>query len=163
MGLLPVVVLGTGVGVLAAAIGWWLAPLDPGALALQMGFTGRAFGRVVHAWTIDELARYRAHLAPDTALLLAYGAWGRLLATRCRCFAVLSPGWRRAARWWMPAAAVCDAVENGLHAWLTAVPRLGVTLPYAATALASAMKWLLLLSFALLVSVLSWRAAADRA
>ena len=48
-------------------------------------------------------------------------------------------------------AAAFDAVENGLHAWLTAAPRFGVPSLYAASAGAAGLKWLLLLAFALLV------------
>jgi len=55
-------------------------------------------------------------------------------------------------RWALPAAAAFDGAENLLHGWLTAAPRFGVTLPYAASALCSSLKWALLCGFALAVA-----------
>ena len=136
---------------LFAALAAWLAPLEPGALALQFAATPRAFGEVVHRWSAQDLQRYRAYLPLDAVLLLAYGAFGFLLATRTALFAPLGERARAAAGWAMPAAAAFDAVENGLHAWLTAAPRFGVPSLYAASAGAAGLKWLLLLAFALLV------------
>ena len=56
---------------LFAALAAWLAPLEPGALALQFAATPRAFGEVVHRWSAQDLQRYRAHLPLDAVLLLA--------------------------------------------------------------------------------------------
>jgi hypothetical protein len=144
----------TGLTALAllAGLWWYLADLQPGALALQFAFTPRTFGEVVHAWSIEQLARYRLHLLADGVLLLAYGTFGFLLATRTALFTGL-PAWlRRLAPWWLPLAAAFDAVENALHGWLTAVPRFGVPLPYALAACASVLKWALLIGFALLAA-----------
>lgn len=141
--------LGAAAAILLAGITWMLAPLDPGVLALQFAATPQAFGRVIHAWSIEQLALYRAHLPWDFVLLGCYGAFGYLLVARSALFAAWRPALRAAARWALPAAAAFDAAENALHAWLTAAPRLDVTLPYAASALCSAFKWLLLCGFAL--------------
>lgn len=142
---------GAAAGVMFAGLTWMLAPLDPGVLTLQFAFTPQAFANVIHAWPPEQLALYRAHLPFDFILLGCYGAFGYLLAARSTLFA----SWRRAARaatrWTLPAAAAFDAVENVLHGWLTATPRFGVTLPYAASALCSTLKWVLLLGFALAV------------
>ena len=136
---------------LFAGLAVFLAPLEPGVLALQFAFTPRAFGRVVHAWPADHLARYRAHLPVDMLLLAAYATFGYLLATRSRLFAGAPRWWRRAGTWALPLAAVCDAVENALHWWLTEVPRFGVPLPYAAAGAAATAKWLLVFGWAILV------------
>ena len=138
---------GLAAALLLGALGWYLSPLKPGILALQLAFTPRAFGAVVHAWPPEHLARFRAHLPVDGLLLLAYGSWGYLFATRGRLLAGAGAALRRATTWTLPAAASFDAVEDVLHWWLTAEPRFGVPLPYALAATAATCKWLLILGF----------------
>jgi len=138
---------------LIAGLGWYLAPLEPNIVVLQFAFTPRAFGEVIHAWPAEHLARFRAHLAADYALLLSYGAFGFLLATRTQVLAALPPALRPWARWALPLAAVFDAAENALHIWLTEVPRFGVPWPYLFAASCASVKWLLLLAYALTVVV----------
>lgn len=133
---------------LFAGIALYLAPLKPGVLALQLAFSPRTFGEIVHWWPPEHLARYRAHFPADFALLLCYGAFGWLLATRTGLFAGRSPAWRAWATWAMPLAAVGDAVENLFHLWLTEAPRFGVAWVYAVAALAASIKWGLLLAWA---------------
>ena len=146
---------------LFAGLAWYLAPLNPGVLSLQFAATPRAFGAVVHAWPAEHLARYRAHLPVDGLLLLAYGSFGYLLATRSLWMAALSPRMRWMATWALPAAALFDAVENALHWWLTELPRFGVPLVYGLAAAASGLKWLLIVVFMLLLShALARRSAA---
>lgn len=135
-----------------AGLSVMLAPLHPGPLALQLAFTPQAFAAVIHAWSPEQLARYRAHLPFDFVLLVCYGVFGYLLAARSSLFVAWRPAARAAARWCLPAAAGFDAIENILHAWLTAIPRFDVTLPYFAAALCAALKWLLLCAFALAVA-----------
>jgi hypothetical protein len=53
----------------------------------------------------------------------------------------------------LPAAASLDAIENALHWWLTELPRFGVPLAYAVAAAAAGLKWMLILAFALVVSI----------
>lgn len=142
-------VTGALAGVLFAGIALQLAPLRPGALALQFAFTARGFGEIVHWWPPDDLARYRAHFPADFALLACYGAFGWLLAGRTRLLAGRPPAvraWFTAA---LPAAAVFDATENLLHLWLTAAPRFGVAWAYPLAAGAASLKWALLLAYAL--------------
>jgi hypothetical protein len=127
-----------------------LAPLQPNILALQFAFTPAAFARVVHAWPDAHRQLYLDHLRWDWLLLGCYAAFGWLLATRSTLFDAERPALRRAAQWLLPAAALFDAVENALHAWLVPVPRFGVGWLYAAAATSSSLKWLLLLSFAAL-------------
>jgi len=143
---------GLAAAVLFAGLSLMLAPLDPGPLTLQLAFTPRAFASVIHAWSPEQLARYRAHLPLDFALLACYGAFGYRLASRSSLFLAWRPAARAAARWCLPAAAGFDAVENVLHLWLTAMPRFDVTLPFVAAALCAAIKWLLLCAFALAVA-----------
>ena len=143
---------GIAAAILFAGLAWMLAPLDPGVLTLQFAFTPQAFASVIHAWSAEQLALYRAHLPFDFLLLGCYGAFGYLLAARSSLFVAWRPAARAAARWCLPAAAGFDAAENILHAWLTSIPRFDVTLPYFAAALCSALKWLLLCAFALAVA-----------
>jgi hypothetical protein len=143
---------GTASALLFAGLAWYLAPLEPGALALQFAFTPKSFATIVHAWPADHLHRYRAHLAVDCILLACYGSFGYLLAARSALFAGYSSIARTAATWALPLAATLDAAENALHWWLTEAPRFGVTLPYTAAALCSVGKWMLLASFAVAVA-----------
>ena len=145
---------------LLAGIAWWLAPLEPGILALQMAFTPLRFGEVIHAWPAEHLLRYRQHLLPDFVLLLTYATLGYLLARRTRLFAPLGPRATHIATWCWPLAAVFDAAENALHYWLTEVPRFDVPMVYAVSGSCSLLKWLLLLAFGALVALALARSEA---
>jgi hypothetical protein len=144
---------GLAAALLLAGLAWTVAPLRPGALALQLAFTPAAFGAIVHSWSPADLARYRLHLWVDYALLAAYGAFGWLLATRTRLFARRAAAAGRAAGWALPLAAASDAAENTLHLWLTEAPRFGVPAVYAIAASCATAKWLLIVAFALAVAV----------
>lgn len=142
-------------GLLVVAFGavtfWMVSGLQPGVTVLQFAWTPRGFGEIVHVWSPEDLARYRLHLPVDSLLLLAYGSFGWLLATRTALFAALPGHSRVAARFVLPLAAVCDAVENVLHAWLTEMPRFGLHGLYLLSTTCSALKWALLFGFAALV------------
>lgn len=142
----------SGVSALAlfAGIAVYLAPLQPNVLALQLAFSPRVFAEVIHAWSADDLLRYRAHLPYDFLLLACYGAFGYLLIARTRLFAA-QPILRSCAMWLLPLAAACDATENAFHWWLTEVPRFGVAWAYGVSATFAAGKWLLLLAYGLAV------------
>ena len=146
---------------LAAALGWYLAPLEPGVLALQFAFTPRAFGQIIHFWSAADLQRYRSHLPIDYVLLAAYATFGYLCVTRTHLCATRAPSFRRVLTWLLPLAAVFDAIENALHWWLTEAPRFGMPLVYAATATASSLKWQLLVAFALMCAYALLRAEDD--
>jgi len=145
----------TGLGAVAllAGLAWYLAPLQPGVVALQLAFTPHSFGRIVHGWPAEHLQRYLTHLPVDGLLLLSYGAFGYLLATRTALFARYALPVQRIARWLLPLAALFDAVENLFHAWLASAPRFGVPWAYALSATSASLKWLLLLAFAGLTSL----------
>lgn len=145
-------IAGIATAALLLGLAWYLAPLDPNILALQFAFTPRVFGEIIHAWPAEHLLRYRTHLPFDALLLLCYGAFGYLLESRTAIFSHLPATVRTWARWALPAAAGFDAIENGLHWWLTAAPRFGVPLPYAISASCSTLKWLLLFAFALTIA-----------
>ena len=85
-------------GVLAAAlfigVFIYLLPLKPGVIALQFAWQPQTFGGIIHLWSEADLARYRSHLPVDFIVLLAYAAFGWLLATRTAVFAPLSPATR---------------------------------------------------------------------
>lgn len=134
-----------------AGLAWYLAPLNPGVVALQFAFTPQAFGEIIHQWSPDDLQRYRRHLLVDYILLAAYGLFGYLLARRAAFFRAGAPFLHRIGSWVLPLAAICDALENALHAWLTEVPRFGVPAIYAASASFSAFKWALIIGFGLLL------------
>ncbi len=136
---------------LFAGIALHLAPLQPGALALQLAFSPRAFAEVIHAWSADDLSRYRAHLPYDFLLLACYAAFGRLLASRTAWFAASPAALRTLATWLLPLAAAFDATENAFHWWLTEVPRFGIAWAYALSAACAAAKWLLMLAWLLVV------------
>ena len=144
---------------LLGAIVWQLHGLHPGALELQLSFGARRFGAVVHQWTVEDLARYRAHLPWDFALLASYGAFGWLLATQTATFAALGRGGRAFATWALPLAAASDAGENALHAWLTAAPRFDIGWIYPVAAGCAALKWALVLAWML---VLAWALLRSR-
>jgi hypothetical protein len=146
---------------LVAAIAWYLAPLTPGVLSLQLAFTPKTFGEVIHFWSPEQLARFRAHLAADYALLLSYGAFGYLLASRTQLFQSLPDAVRRAASWALPVAAAFDAAENAFHLWLTEAPRFGVHLPYLLAASCATLKWLSILAYALTVVITAVRTDTD--
>jgi hypothetical protein len=159
----PVRFLGGAALVLFAAIAFHLAPLEPGALQLQFAFTPRAFGTVIHLWSAEDLARYRAHLPWDFLLLVLYAGFGWLFVRRAPLFAGHTPAARLAAASLLPAAAIFDAAENTLHLWLTAAPRFGAAPAYLLSGLAATMKWTLLLCFAaVLVHALAGHGAPSR-
>ena len=142
-------------GVLAVAlfIGvlCYLSPLRPGVIALQFAWQPQTFGGIIHLWSEADLARYRSHLPVDFIVLLAYAAFGWLLATRTAVFTPLASATRLAARLWLPLAAVFDAAENAFHWWLTEVPRFDTPATYLMSTTCSAFKWGLLIGFGALV------------
>lgn len=146
---MPIWLTGIVTTLLTGGIAWYLAPLTPGALALQFAFTPRAFGELIHFWSADELQRYRLHLPADCLLLLGYGAFGYLLASRTLLFRVFGAFGQRWGIWALPLAAAFDAVENALHWWLTEIPRFGITWPYVFAACSASAKWSLLLAYGL--------------
>lgn len=151
----------TGLGALAlfAVLLVALAPLEPGVLALQMAYTPRRFGAIVHQWSPAQLMLYRAHLPFDGLLLLLYGSFGWLLAAHTRVLAPLPRRLQRLAAPWLPTAALCDAIENLLHGWLTEAPRFGAAGLYLWASGCSLLKWFLLAGYALLVAAALWRDA----
>ena len=145
-------ILGITSLLLLAAVMVYLSPLQPNVLALQFTFTPQSFQAVLDAWQPEGVFRYRVHLPVDYGLLVCYGAFGYVLATRTLVFAASSPLARAWGRWLMPLAALSDAVENALHGYLTSH---GGVQPapvfYAAAGCSSVLKWALLALF--LVSV----------
>jgi hypothetical protein len=134
---------------LAAALALYLAPLQPGVLALQLAWQPRAFGAIIHVWPAEHLARYRAHLPFDFLLIAAYAVFGHACVSCTRWFASCAAWVQRSAKFALPLAGVFDGLENLLHYWLTAAPRFGVPELYALAAACAALKWLLLFGFAL--------------
>jgi hypothetical protein len=136
---------------LFSGLGWYLAPLEPGVVALQFAHTPAAFGDVLSRWSTEDLHRFRRHLPADFLLLVTYGLFGYLLVTRARVCDTCSPSVRHATTWSLPLAALCDASENALHWWLTQLPRLADPWVYATSAGVSGLKWALIAGFGLLL------------
>jgi hypothetical protein len=134
---------------LFAGITWHLAPLEPNVVVLQLAFTPRAFGQVIHSWPAEHLARYRAHFPAEFALLLSYGAFGYLLANRTRILAGGPAAFRVWGTWALPLAAAFDAAEGAFQLWLTEVPRFGADWAYMVSASFSSLKLLVLFGYAL--------------
>ncbi|MBE2263134.1 MAG: hypothetical protein IAE92_10360 [Burkholderiaceae bacterium] len=139
---------------LLIGLGWWLRPLQPDIMALQLAFSAPAFRSVLEHWGPQGLALYRAHFGADFVLLILYGAFGWRLATHAALFKVLSPRRRRWAAAMLPLAALADAAENALHLLLTTPVALAMP-PQAGwialAAVCASAKWLLLTAFALAV------------
>ena len=152
-------------GVLAGSMwlvmAWQLRVLTPGPIALQLTWDPPTFGRIIHLWSPEDLALYRRFLLVDYGVLLAYGAFGWLLATRTRLFAPLCSHLQRLARLCLPLAAVLDALENAFHGWLTEMPRFDADLIYGLSATCAALKWSLVLGFAVLIMWAIASAVAD--
>ena len=152
-------------GVLAAAliigVFVYLLPLKPGVIALQFAWQPQTFGGIIHLWSEADLARYRSHLPVDFIVLLAYAAFGWLLATRTRLFASLSSRLQRLACLCLPLAAALDALENAFHAWLTEMPRFDADIIYQLSALCAVLKWGLILGFGMLLMWAIARVVAD--
>lgn len=142
---------GIATAVLFACLAWYVAPLYPGVVMLELAFTPKTFGTIVHAWPSEYLLQYRRFLAFDFLLLGTYGAFGYFLATRSSLFSQYSPTLRTVIVWTLPVAAALGAFENTLHLWLTAAPRFGIPLAYAVSAACAASKWIIMVSFILAV------------
>lgn len=136
---------------------WQLRELTPGVVALQFAWDPQTFGRIIHIWSPDDLALFRRFLLIDYVVLLAYGAFGWLLAARTRLFASLSPRLQALARFCLPLAAALDAAENVCHGWLTEMPRFDVPMLYGFSTTCSALKWSLIFVFG---GLLMWAIAA---
>ena len=95
------------------------------------------------------------HLVIDDVLLLCYGAFGYLLVQRSAWFGSFSPSTQRRVAALMPLAAVCDAVENLLHGYLTGEGIAAAPAVYGAAGVAASAKWLCLLLFVLLCAVVT--------
>ena len=152
-------------GVFAASMwlvmAWQLRVLTPGPIALQLTWDPQTFGRIIHLWSPEDLALYRRFLLVDYGVLLAYGVFGWLLATRTRLFASLSSRLQRLACLCLPLAAALDALENAFHAWLTEMPRFDADIIYQLSALCAVLKWGLILGFGMLLMWAIARVVAD--
>jgi hypothetical protein len=137
--------------VLSAGIAWLIAPLYPGAIMLELAYTPKSFGTIVHAWPAEYLLLYREILQLNFLLLISFGAFGYFFVSRSPLFSGHSPAWRTLLAWTLPVAAALGAIENGLHIWLTAAPRFGIPVAYAVSAVCAALKWSIVTAFALAV------------
>lgn len=134
-------------------LAWLLAPLSPSIMVEQLCFTPDALRAVWAQWGPQGLALYRTHFGYDMVHPLLYGAFGWLLVARMQWGAGLAR-WHGALQWALPVAAACDVLENFAQlALLDRWPVLDAAL-VAASATFSAVKWSLVLWFAVM---LAWR------
>ena len=150
----PLKVVAVACVLLLLSLGVYLAPLQPGVVALQLTWTPESFAAVLQAWGPEGIPRFRRHLPVDGLLLLSYGAMGYLAVARTRFFEPLSTRFAtRHVAWLLPLAAVCDAAENLLHWYLTSEAVLSHTVGvsaawYAVAGCCAAGKWLGISAFA---------------
>ena len=140
---------------LLAALSFHLRDVNPKILRAQITFTESAFRAVVQRWSADQLTKVRTSFALDYALLIAYGGLGFSLATALLQRSAL-PGPFVAAAWpWvLPAAAVCDALENALHQhFLRSAPSASPAALFALSGCAASIKWMLALVYFLLFGI----------
>lgn len=137
---------------LLAALAAYLSPLQPDILALQFTFDQASFQAILEAWKPEGVLRYRSHLPIDYGLLLCYGAFGYVLASKTAIFTKFSPATERWLPWVMPLAALCDAVENSLHWRFTSGLQQAESSLYLVAGISATLKCALLGVF--LVSVL---------
>lgn len=137
---------------LLAALAAYLSPLQPDILALQFSFDQASFQAILAAWKPEGVLRYRSHLPIDYGLLLCYGAFGYVLASKTAIFTKFSPATEMLMRWVMPLAALCDGVENSLHWRFTSGVQQADSALYLVSGISSALKCVLLGAF--LVSML---------
>ena len=137
---------------LLAALAAYLAPLQPDILALQFTFDQASFQAILAAWKPEGVLRYRSHLPIDFGLLLCYGAFGYVQASKTAIFTKFSPATETLLRWVMPLAALCDAVENSLHWRFTSGVQQAESSLYLVAGISATLKFALLGVF--LVSVL---------
>lgn len=147
-------ILGLLCAALFAGITWYLRSLKPTIFSLQLAFSRRAFLAVLVAWEPQGVARFRKHFVADYAFLVCYGLLGYGVATQTAWLSQ-APVWPlllSALPWLLPAAAVLDVVENGVHRYLTRGQH-ALRAPsgvFVATGGVCALKWLLIAVFATL-------------
>lgn len=139
--------LGAAVALLLTGLAIYLSPLQPNILALQLTFTPGSFQAVLDAWHPEGVQLFRSHLLPDGLLLICYGAYGYLLTIQTRLFESQSDKRKMILAWLMPVAAICDAVENFLHWYLTALNEFAGHFWYALAGLSSMLKFGLIIAF----------------
>ncbi len=132
---------------LFVAIALYLAPLKPGIVALQLTFSPSAFQQVLAAWQADGVQRFRAHFPADFVLLLLYGSYGLLFATRTPLFGQRSAAARKRTAGLLPLAAGFDATENILHLCLTAPDSAPASILYVVAGACSVLKFVLIATF----------------
>lgn len=136
---------------LLVALAAYLSPLQPSILALQFTFNQPSFQAILAAWKPEGVLLYRSHLPIDFGLLLFYGGFGYVLASKTAVFTPFSPVTGVLLRWLAPLAALCDMVEDALHWRFTSgVPQPDSSL-YLVSGISSTLKCALLGVFLLSV------------
>lgn len=148
---------------LLAALAAYLSPLQPDILALQFSFNPASFQAILEAWKPEGVLRYRSHLPIDYGLLLCYGAFGFVLASKTAVFTKFSPATQALLSWVMPLAALCDAVEDSLHWRFTSGVQQAESSLYLVAGISATLKWTLLGIFLVSVLVALAKPAAARA
>ncbi len=128
---------------IVALTNWQLRALQPSFLAPQFTYSRQAFDAIVSRWSAAQLAAYRRLLRADFVTLGCYAAFGWLWVGGS---VQREPG---LLAWVLPAAALCDAVENALHLRFTRpVAPASADGWHLAAGFASALKFALIGAFA---------------
>lgn len=150
-------ILGLNALALLGALVVYLAPLQPNILVLQFSFDQASFQSVLASWQPMGVLRYRIHLPIDFGLLICYGAFGYVVTRNTGVFSGFSPRARMRVCWSMPAAALCDTIENSLHWHLTSRAAHADSLLYPIAGVSSVLKFALLGGFLLSFIVAAMR------
>lgn len=151
--MLPTALTGCLTLILLTGIYLYLEPLEPGVLSLAFAFTPEQFYAVVDSWPARHLQRFINHLLFDVVLIVAYAAFGPLLATLTPFFKGF-PGYLKSIMTWLlPVAAIFDLLENTLHWWLINNPSNAQLLHYQMAAYTSLTKQLLLFFYGFLLMI----------
>lgn len=135
-------------------LGYLVHQLRPNILVLQLCFDADRYWAILGQWGEVGLQHYRAHLPYDFVHLLVYAAFGVVVATRAGLFAEAERTAARCTAWILPLAALFDLGENLLQLHLLGGPFGGANPAVPLSACCSAVKWGLVVAFALIVA---WR------
>lgn len=126
----------------------YTSPLQPSIPCLQLTYDETAFRTIFDQWKkngIDDI--FRKHFYIDFPVLISYGLFGYLLASRTSLFAALPAVVRRILIRTLPLAASLDAGENLLHLYLTSGAGQMPPSLYLTAGLVATGKWLLIALF----------------
>lgn len=143
----PAMMVGAAAAALFVAMGVYLRPLRPNIVRIQLTFSESAFRAVHETWSGEARRRFAAHFRVDDLFLVLYGLFGWLLAAE-HAAGHPSVSGAGALAWLLPAAALCDAIENRLHRrFIATAPGALAAQWFPLAGAAASAKWLAILAF----------------